>query len=74
MGEITQPARAPIPALSTKDSVTMFLALIPHSCAASRLQAQARICRPSSVRAKKKLSAATITAEMPSTHKTWGEM
>ena len=46
IGEITQPARAPMPALSMNESVTIQRSLMPQSVAAMRSSAQARMARP----------------------------
>ncbi len=55
-GEITQPASAPMPALSMKDSVTIQRSLMPHRRAAIRSSAQARMARPVSVNRKNSVS------------------
>src|SRR6266545_4867128 len=73
MGETTQPASAPMPALRTKESVTRFLTGSPQSAAASRFAAQARISRPSMANLKKRFSATTTTAHAPRLHSTCGE-
>ena len=65
---------APIPALSTKESVTMLRALMPQRRAASRLEAQARICRPRGVARKKMPSSTTIVPQTPITQSTCGEI
>jgi hypothetical protein len=74
MGDITQPATAPMPAESTKDRVTIFFVLMPHSVAALRFAAQARISRPSEVNLKNRLRPATMREQTPMTHSTWGEI
>ena len=74
IGDTTAPASAPMPALSTKESVTMFFALMPQRVAASRLDEQARIWRPSMVMRKNALRASTTSPQAPMTHSTWGLM
>jgi hypothetical protein len=64
IGDMTHPARAPIPALSMKESVTMLRVLMPHRMAALRLAAQAFISRPTDVVWKKTLRNSTIKPHM----------
>ena len=73
IGHTTHPASAPIPALSTNESVTRLRTGRPQSRAASPFDAQARIWRPSSVRRKKSPSRTTIAAQVASVHTTCGE-
>jgi len=54
IGDITQPASAPIAALSINDIVTIFFAFIPDKREAVIFEAQARIERPVNVNLKKK--------------------
>src|SRR5690242_9841937 len=74
IGETTQPARAPIPAESTNESVTRFRVGSPHSEAAVRSEAQARICFPVMVQRKKTVTRTTIVAQTPRVQTTWGDM
>jgi hypothetical protein len=73
MGLTTQPASAPMPALSTKERVMRFRVGRPQSEAATRLAAQARICRPSMVKRKKAVTSTTSAAQAPSVQSTCGE-
>jgi len=63
-----------MPAESIKESVTMFLVLIPHKLAARRLEAQARISLPTEENRKNRLKKSTIKEQTPITHNTWGEI
>ena len=74
IGEITHPANAPRPALSPNESVRMFAMLMPASIAASGLDEQARIARPGSVCLRNTCNATTMTAMVPNTQRTCGEI
>ena len=52
----------------------MLRALMPQRRAASRLEAQARICRPSGVARKNTPSSSTIAPQTPITQSTCGEI
>ena len=74
IGETAAPASAPMAAARKNEMATMVDGRMPHRRAAVGLSAQARMARPSRVKRKNRPSAATISAETPSTQNTCGEM